>query len=127
MKYKVYILGLSLLILGFNIKAQNNVDGVKILNQTRNSKGTTDGLVEFFIKDKLTKENIPVVIIEFGKIGVIVSDVEGHSTFFARPGKYDIIVKALGYHNKNIKKLKITSKSHFKIEIELEVKPEILN
>jgi hypothetical protein len=114
-------------ILCLSIKAQDNIDGVKILYQEKNNKGTTDGFVEFLVKDKLTKEIVSVYIIEFGKIGVIVSDADGHSKFFARPGKYKIIIKALGYHNTEIKKLKISSKSQLKIEIKMEVKPEKLN
>jgi hypothetical protein len=126
MKYSTTIIILLIFFCSTGSKAQSNIDGVKITVEndvkSKSNNEIDHGKVEVFIKDKKTQKIIPVFYIRIGKVGVFVSNTDGYSKFFIKPGRYDVVVNMYGYNEKRIKKLKISSKNKYKIEIELEQK-----
>ena len=132
MKNQIVLALLLILIFGFNrIAAQTNPGGIKITVGTRDkkSKSTKEipyGLLEFFIKDKTTKEAVPVYVVEIGKVAAFITDTAGYSKFMVKPGKYKVGIKMVGYNHKVINKLNVSSRCRLKIEIEMDVKSETM-
>jgi TusA-related sulfurtransferase len=121
---------IAMILIIFNLadaKAQSIDDGIKITKGINNSeKKPNYAVLEIVIKDKQSKKEINSFFIQFDKVGVLVNDEKGYSKFFIKPGKYDILVKVVGYNDKWLRNFKLLN-SHYRIEIELDVKKEIMN
>lgn len=127
MNFKFTIITILFIFGVVNVKAQKSSENYKSLSVPAQDKKNKYAILEFTIKNKLTNMPITSYFIKIGKIGSLINDEKGYSKFFIKKGKYNILVKAVGYNDKIKKGRKFLSNKTYNILIELDEKIEKMN